>query len=61
VLPWVDGKRIAILEPEGEIDIPRRKVALLAQSRKSEQSFARFVARFVGDNISRINQLRIPD
>lgn len=59
MLPWADGKRTAILDPEAEIDIPRRKVALLAQTTKSEESFAQFVARFVGDNISRINELRI--
>ncbi len=59
VLAWTEGKGTAILDPEAEIDIPRRKVALLAQTTKSEQSFAAFVARFVGHNIGRINELRI--
>lgn len=59
VLAWTEGKGTAILDPEAEIDIPRRKVALLAQTTKSEESFAEFVARFVGHNIGRINELRI--
>lgn len=59
VLAWTEGKGTAILDPEAEIDIPRRKVALLAQTTKSEQSFAEFVARFVDRNIGRINELRV--
>jgi 4-hydroxy-3-methylbut-2-enyl diphosphate reductase len=59
VLAWTEGKGTAILDPEAEIDIPRRKVALLAQTTKSEQSFAEFVARFVDHNIGRINELRV--
>ncbi len=59
VLAWTEGKGIAILDPEADIEIPRRKVALLAQTTKSEESFAGFVARFVGHNIGRINELRI--
>jgi (E)-4-hydroxy-3-methyl-but-2-enyl pyrophosphate reductase len=59
VLAWTDGKGIAILDAEADIDIPRRKVALLAQTTKSEESFADFVARFVSHNIGRINELRI--
>lgn len=59
VLAWTEGKGTAILDPEAEIDIPRRKVALLAQTTKSEESFAEFVGRFVNHNIGRINELRI--
>ncbi len=59
VLAWTEGKGTAILDPEAEIDIPRRKVALLAQTTKSEESFAEFAARFVNHNIGRINELRI--
>jgi 4-hydroxy-3-methylbut-2-enyl diphosphate reductase len=59
VLAWMDGIGTAVLDPEAEIDIPRRKVALLAQTTKSEESFAEFVARFVGRNIGRINELRV--
>jgi len=59
VLDWTQGQGVAVLDPEGEIDIPRRKVALLSQTTKSEESFADFVARFVAHNIGRINELRI--
>ncbi|MBI2913593.1 MAG: 4-hydroxy-3-methylbut-2-enyl diphosphate reductase, partial [Chloroflexi bacterium] len=59
VLAWTEGKGTAILDPQAEIDIPRRKVALLAQTTKSEESFAEFVAGFVNHNIGRINELRI--
>jgi len=59
VLAWMDGRGTAVLDPEADVDIPRRKVALLAQTTKSEESFAEFVARFVGRNIGRINELRV--
>ncbi len=59
VLAWTEGKGIAILDPEADIDIPRRKVALLAQTTKSEESFTKFVARFAARNIGRINELHI--
>ena len=59
VLAWTEGKGMAILDAEAEIDIPRRKVALLAQTTKSEESFAEFVARFSAHNIGRINELHI--
>lgn len=59
VLAWTKGKGVAILDPEAEVEIPRRKVALLAQTTKSEESFADFVSRFVAHNIGRINELRI--
>ncbi len=59
VLAWTEGKGVAVLDPEGEIDLPRRKVALLSQTTKSEESFADFVARFVARNIGRINELAI--
>ncbi len=59
VLAWTQGQGIAILDPEEEIEIPRRKVALLSQTTKSEESFAGFVARFVASNIGRFNELRI--
>ncbi len=41
------------------MNIPHLKLALLAQTTKSEQSFAEFVGRFVGRNTGSINELRI--
>lgn len=54
VLAWTEG-----LDPEAEIDIPRRTLALLAQTTKSEQSFAEFVGRLAVRNIGRISELRL--
>ena len=59
VLAWSDGSGLAMQDPEVPLDIRRHKVALLAQTTKSEQSFAAFVARFVGRHIGRINELRV--
>jgi len=59
VLAWTEGAGIATLDPEADIGIPRRKVALLSQTTKSEESFADFVARFVAHNIGYINELRV--
>jgi len=59
VLAWTDGSGFAMQDPEAPLDICRHKVALLAQTTKSEASFAAFVARFVGKHIGRINELRI--
>ncbi len=54
VLAWTEG-----LDREAEIDIPRRKLALLAQTTKCEQSFAEFVGRLAVRNIGRISELRL--
>jgi 4-hydroxy-3-methylbut-2-enyl diphosphate reductase IspH len=54
VLAWTEG-----LDPEAEIDMPRRTLALLAQTTKSEQSFAEFVGRLAVRNIGRISELRL--
>jgi (E)-4-hydroxy-3-methyl-but-2-enyl pyrophosphate reductase len=59
VLAWTRGQGVAILDPEAEVKIPRRKAALLSQTTKSEASFAQFVARFVARNIGRLNELRV--
>lgn len=59
VMSWTEGKGIAIADPAAEVPIPRRKVALLSQTTKSEESFAHFVSEFVAHNIGRINELRV--
>lgn len=59
VLAWTEGEGSVILDPAAEVAIPRRKVALLSQTTKSEESFAGFVASFVEHNIGRINELRV--
>lgn len=59
VLAWTRGQGVAIIDPTEPVEIPRRKVALLSQTTKSEGSFARFVAQFVAHNIGRFNELRV--
>ena len=49
------GEGTAILDPESEIDMPRRKAVLLAQTTASELP----LAEFVGRSSDRISRLRI--
>ncbi len=59
VLAWTRGQGVAILDPQEEVEIPRRKAALLSQTTKSQASFAQFVAQFVARHIGRLNELRV--
>lgn len=59
VLGWTKGQGIAILDPNTQIEIPRRKVALVSQTTKGPEAFVRFVSKFLEKNIARINELRI--
>jgi 4-hydroxy-3-methylbut-2-enyl diphosphate reductase len=59
VLAWTDGGGIALQDPDELQVVPRRKVALLAQTTKSEEAFAAFVDKFVARHIGRINELRV--
>jgi 4-hydroxy-3-methylbut-2-enyl diphosphate reductase len=59
VLAWTKGKGVVIVDPHTPVDIPGRKVALLSQTTKSEQSFAHFVGEFLAVNMGRINEVRI--
>ena len=43
VLFWTQGKGVAILDPEDQIEISRRRAAFLAQTAKSNATFAGFV------------------
>lgn len=59
ILGWTKGKGIAILDPETKVSIPGRKVALLSQTTKGQQSFVQFVAEFLARNMDRINEVRV--
>jgi len=59
VLAWTNGSGFATQDPQAPLNIRRHKVALLAQTTKSEQSFAAFVASFVAGHIGRISELRV--
>jgi 4-hydroxy-3-methylbut-2-enyl diphosphate reductase len=59
VLAWTNGKGVAVLDPSRAVELPRRKVAILSQTTKSEESFARFVGEFLRHNMSRLNEVRV--
>jgi len=59
VLAFTQGNGVAILNPEEEIELHRRTIALLAQETRSAESFSRFVTRFLALNIGRIYELRV--
>ena len=59
VLAWTRGRGIVLASADDPVDIPRRKVALLSQTTKSEHAFTDFVSRFLALHIDRINEVRI--
>jgi 4-hydroxy-3-methylbut-2-enyl diphosphate reductase len=59
VLAWTNGDGSALQDPEAPLAIHRRKVALLSQTTKSEESFTAFVAKFMTKHVGRINELRV--
>lgn len=59
VLAWTRGRGVVLAHPDDPVEIPRRKVALLSQTTKSQQMFTDFVAQFLALHIDRINEVRI--
>jgi (E)-4-hydroxy-3-methyl-but-2-enyl pyrophosphate reductase len=59
VLAWTRGRGVVLATATDPVDIPRRKVALLSQTTKSQQMFTDFVAEFLAIHIDRINEVRI--
>ena len=59
VLAWTRGEGIVLASADDPVEIPRRKVALLSQTTKSEHAFTDFVSRFLALHIDRINEVRI--
>ncbi len=59
VLAWTRGRGVVLASADDPVDIPRRKVALLSQTTKTEHSFTDFVGRFLELHIDRINEVRI--
>ncbi len=59
VMAWTKGKGLVLASADEETEIPRRKVALLSQTTKSQESFTRFVSEFLSRHIDRINEARI--
>ena len=59
VLAWTRGRGVVLASADDAVEIPRRKVALLSQTTKSQQAFTDFVAKFLANHIDRINEVRI--
>jgi len=59
VLAWTRGRGVVLAHADDAVEIPRRKVALLSQTTKSQQMFTDFVARFLALHIDRINEVRV--
>lgn len=59
VLAWTKGRGVVLASADDAVEIPRRKVALLSQTTKSQQMFTAFVAKFLANHIDRINEVRV--
>jgi 4-hydroxy-3-methylbut-2-enyl diphosphate reductase len=59
VMAWTLGRGAVLASADMPVDISRRKVALLCQTTKSQESFTRFVSEFLARHIDRINELRV--
>jgi (E)-4-hydroxy-3-methyl-but-2-enyl pyrophosphate reductase len=59
VMAWTKGKGVVLASADEPVEISRRKVALLSQTTKSEESFVRFVSEFLGRHIDRLNEVRV--
>lgn len=59
VLAWTKGRGVVLAHADDPVEIPRRKVALMSQTTKSQQMFTDFVAKFLEIHIDRVNEVRI--
>lgn len=59
ILGWTRGRGVAILDPTAPIEPHRRRVALLSQTTKGQESFVQFISDFLEMNIERLNEVRI--
>src|SRR3989304_2762593 len=53
------GHGIALQDPEHDLGLRTRKIALVCRAQERRQSFAEFVSRFFAHNISHIYELRV--
>lgn len=56
---FTEGSAVVILDREAEVEIHRRKIALMATGVEEDEAFASFVSRFVSRNMADIYELRI--
>lgn len=56
---FTEGSAVVILDREAEVEIHRRKIALMATGVEEDEAFANFVSRFVARNMADIYELRV--
>lgn len=56
---FTEESPVVILDRGTEVEIQRRKIALLTSGTEEDEEFARFVDRFVAENLAGIYELRI--
>ncbi len=61
ILGWLNGKGVAILDPEEEVVIKNGRVALLSQTTKGKKYFFNFVARFLQNHSNELEKVTIVD
>ncbi|MBS3812454.1 MAG: 4-hydroxy-3-methylbut-2-enyl diphosphate reductase [Candidatus Acetothermia bacterium] len=61
ILGWLDGRGIAILDPNADVNIRKGKVALLSQTTKGKKYFFDFAARFLQVHSDELEQVKIVD
>ncbi|MFP4631253.1 MAG: 4-hydroxy-3-methylbut-2-enyl diphosphate reductase [Candidatus Acetothermia bacterium] len=61
ILGWLDGKGVAILDPEKSVPIPEGRVALLSQTTKGKKYFFDFAAEFLRANREELEDVKIVD
>lgn len=59
VMAWTRGKGVVLASAEEAVEISRRKVALMCQTTKSQESYAKFISGFLDRHIDRMNEVRI--
>ena len=59
VLAWTRGRGVVLASADDPVEIPRRKVALMSQTTKSQHMFTDFIGRFMANHIDAINEVRI--
>lgn len=56
---FTEDPPVVILDREADVEIHRRKIALMASGAEEDEAFARFVNRFIAQNMARIYELRV--
>jgi hypothetical protein len=56
---FTEASAVVILDREAEVEIHRRKIALMTSGAEEDEAFANFVSSFLAQNMARIYELRI--